>query len=240
VATQSDVQSIHAYTAAQLTAANDVLQPYEMALETDTGFQKRGDGSTAYNSLGYIHDANPISFFTGGTNAWSNLEYTGLANPTDGALAGTGVGCFVPIPVQVGAVISKVSILVGATAAGTPTNQFAAIYSGIATPALIGQSTDTLTAAIAASGMASWTLTAPQTITAAMAPHGFIYAEVAITATTVPTAAVVSIPTAIGYKWFTNGPLFLSATAGSSLAGTAAATIASPSAKAVAPLVFLT
>jgi hypothetical protein len=172
--------------------------------------------------------------------ARSNFEFTGLANPTDGALAATGVGCFVPVPVEPGTVISKVSILVGATAGGTITNQFVALYSGIATPALIGQSTDTTSAAIAASGLATWTLTASQQITAAMAPQGFIYAEIAITATTVPTALTVSIPTAVGYKWFTNSPLFLAATAGSALAGTAAATIASPAAKAVAPLVFLT
>ena len=170
----------------------------------------------------------------------SNIEYTGLANPTDGALAATGVACFVPIPVEPGTVISKVSLVIGATAGGTITNQFVAIYSGIATPALIGQSTDTTSAAIAASGLATWTLTAAQQITAAQAPQGFIYAGIAVTATTIPTALTVSIPTAVGYKWFTNGPLFLSATAGSALAGTAAATIASPAAKAVAPIVFLT
>ncbi len=170
----------------------------------------------------------------------SNLEYTGLANPTDGALAGTGVACFVPIPVEPGTVISKISLVIGATAGGTITNQFCAIYSGIATPALIGQSTDTTSAAIAASGLATWTLTAAQQITTAQAPQGFIYAGIAVTATTVPTALTVSIPTAVGYKWFTGGPLFLSATAGSALAGTAAATIASPAAKAVAPIIFLT
>jgi hypothetical protein len=172
--------------------------------------------------------------------ARTNAEYFGLGGLADGALAATGVGCFVAVPIDIGTVVSKVSLLVGATAGGTITHQFAAIYSGIATPALIAQSADTTSAAIAASGAASWSLTAPQTITAAQAPNGYIYAGVAITATTVPTAAVVAVPTAVGYQWFPNSPLFFSATAGTALAGTAAATIASPAAKAVAPLVFLT
>lgn len=172
--------------------------------------------------------------------ARSNLEYLGLSTLTDGALAGTGVGCFVAIPIDAGTVVSKIAIAVGATAGATMTHQFAAIYSGIATPALIAQSTDTTSAAIAASGVASWSLTAPTMVTQAQAPNGFIYAGVMVAAATVPTAAAVSVPTAVGYQWYTNGPLFLAATAGSSLTTTAAATIASPAAKAVAPIVILT
>jgi hypothetical protein len=170
----------------------------------------------------------------------SNMEWFGLANPTDGALAATGVGCAVPIPVENGDVISKITILAGATAEATGTHAFAALYSGLATPALLAQSADnTGAAAVAASAAFTFTLATPQTITATNAPNGFVYASIAVTATTVPTAAVVSIPTAVGYQWFTNGPLFLAATHGSALAGTAATTIASPAAKAVAPLVFL-
>lgn len=41
-------------TAAQLTAANRILQKYEIARESDTGKMKMGDGSTAWTSLGYI------------------------------------------------------------------------------------------------------------------------------------------------------------------------------------------
>jgi hypothetical protein len=169
----------------------------------------------------------------------SNMEWTGLANPTDGALAATGVGCAVPIPVEVGDRLSKITVLIGATAGGTLTHSFAALYSGIAVPALLAQSKDGEAAAIAEKLPFGFTLESEVEITQANAPNGFIYASVAITATTVPTAAVVSTPTAIGYKWFTNGPLFLAATHGTALAGTAPATIASPAAKAVAPLVFV-
>lgn len=176
----------------------------------------------------------------GNVGVRSNLEWFGLANPTDGALAATGVGCAVPIPVEVGDTFTKISILAGATAEATGTHMFAALYSGIAVPALLAQSADnTGAAAVAASARFDYTLASPVTVTSANAPGGFIYASIAITAGTIPTAAVVSIPTAVGYQWYTSGPLFLSATHGSALGATAAATIATPSAKAVAPIVFL-
>lgn len=175
------------------------------------------------------------------TPARSNAEYLSLGTLTDSALAATGVGCFVPIPVDVGTTISKVSVFVGATAEATGTHAFAAIYSGIATPALLAQSADnTGAAALAASARFDFTLQTAQTITAAQAPNGFIYAGVAITATTIPTVASVAVPTAVGYQFYSTGPLFLAATAGSSLAGTAAATIASPAARTPAPIVVLT
>jgi hypothetical protein len=173
--------------------------------------------------------------------ARSNAEWFGTATMTDGALAATGIGCFVPVPVDIGTEISKISILVGATAGATMTHQFAALYAGTgAEPALIGQSTDTTSAAIAEKTLAGWTLTKPALITAANAPQGFVYAEVCITASTVPTAASIGTPAGVNYKWTTNGPLFLSFTAGSALGATAAATTGSPTAKVVAPIIVLT
>jgi hypothetical protein len=173
-------------------------------------------------------------------NVRSNMEWFGLGNITDGALAATGVACAVAIPVEPGDTFTKVSLLVGAQAEATGTHAFAALYSGVATPALLGQSTDnTGAAALAASAKFDFTLSSAVTITAATAPGGFIYASIAIAASTIPTAAVVATPTAVGYQWYSAGPLFLSATHGSSLTATAPATIASPAAKAVAPLVFL-
>lgn len=170
----------------------------------------------------------------------SNMELFGIGNVTDGALAATGVAAAVAVPVQVGDVVSKISILAGATAEATGTHTFAALYSGVATPALMAQSTDNTTAAaVAASARFDYTLATAQTITPALAPNGFVYASIVVTATTVPTAASVSVPTAVGYQWFATGPLFLAATHGSGLTTTAPATIATPSAKAVAPIVFL-
>src|SRR3954464_3178917 len=72
----------------------------------------------------------------------SNLEW-GLGNPSDGALAGTGVLAFAAVPVEPGTIITKVSILIGGTAASTPTHSFAALYGFHASaPPLIAQSTD--------------------------------------------------------------------------------------------------
>ena len=169
----------------------------------------------------------------------TNLAY-GIGNISDGALAASGVLVAVPIPVDVGVTYSKVSIFVGATAASTPTHQFAALYSAIATPALIANSADATTTAIAASGIYTFTLATALTVTSAQAPNGFIYAGVSITGTTIPTAASLATPTGVNYQWTSSGPLYLSMTAGSALAGTPAATIASPAAKAVAPIIVLT
>jgi hypothetical protein len=183
----------------------------------------------------------PVNATQSDIPAFSNYRAFGLGNPTDGALAATGVACAVPVPVDNGVIISKISILVGATAEATGTHAWAALYSGAATPALLAQSADnTGAAALAASQRADFTLQTAQQITPANAPNGFVYASIMVAATTMPTVAVVSTPTAIGYQWFSTGPLGFSLTHGSSLAATAPATIASPAAKAVAPIVFLT
>lgn len=159
---------------------------------------------------------------------------------TDGALAATGVGCFVPVEAAPGDVVTRISVPIGATAGATMTHQFAALYAGTgAEPALIEQSTDTTSAAIPEKKLTGWNLAKPVTVTEAMAPHGFIYAEIAITASTVPSAATYGTPAGINYQWGTNAPLMFSFTAGSALAGTAAAKIESPAAKGVAPVVIL-
>lgn len=172
--------------------------------------------------------------------ARSNLEYLGLSTLTDGALAASGVCAAVAVPVDIGVVYSKITYLVGATAASTPTHAFAAVYSGIATPALLAQSADSTTGAIAASAAFTVTLQTPQLATPTNAPGGFWYVSISQTGTAVSSAAAMSTPTAVGYQWFTGGPLFFSATHGSAVGGTAPGTIASPSAKAVAPVVILT
>lgn len=159
----------------------------------------------------------------------------------NGALAETGIGCFVPVEAAPGDVFTRINVPIATTAGATMTHQFVAIYAGTgAEPALIEQSTDTTSAAIAKEKLASWTLTKPVTITEAMAPHGFVYAEISITATTLPSAATYGTPAATNYQWGTNAPLFFSFTAGTALAGTAAAKIESPAAKPVAPVVILT
>jgi len=171
----------------------------------------------------------------------SNAAYTGLNAVTDQAAALTTQVCTsVAVPVEVGDVITKITVLVGATAAGTPTNGFAALYSGITVPALLGQATDITSNAIAASAGFTFTLASPVMVTTALAPQGFIYVSVMSKATVVPSLASTALAAAVGYKWFPNSPLFFAATHGSALTNLAPATIVTPTAQTVVPLVFLT
>lgn len=170
----------------------------------------------------------------------TNAVVTGLNALTDGAALTTQVATAVAIPVEIGDLISKVTVFVGATAAGTPTNSFAALYSGVAVPALLGQSVDGAAAAIAASGAFVFTFPAPLAVTAAVAPFGYIYASVMVKSTVAPTLASTTVATAVAYKWFANAPLGLGALAhGAALTTTAPATITAPTAQAVTPIVVL-
>lgn len=189
----------------------------------------------------------------GGSSAQSNMPYrTNLEFPIfSGALVdtagstvpGTGVLAAVPVPVDPGYTVTKVSIMIGATAASTPTHNFAALYSGttVAAPPFIVQSTDGATAAVAASTRFDFTLSAATTITQAQAPNGFIYVGFSFTSsTTMPS--VITTPAgaaACQYRWFANTPLYFSQTAGSSLGGTAATTLVNASTLTVAPVVVI-
>jgi hypothetical protein len=46
--------SVHGGTAADFTAVNPVIPPFELAVESDTGRKKIGDGATAWTALDYI------------------------------------------------------------------------------------------------------------------------------------------------------------------------------------------
>lgn len=174
-----------------------------------------------------------------GAPARTNLIYP-FGNITDGAIGTTGVSTSVAVPVEWGDVISKITVFVGATAEGTGTHSFLALYSGIATPALLAQSADdTGAAALGASAAYGRSLATAVAITPTNAPYGFVYATVNVTASQIPTLASMATPTAVGYQLTTNGPLFFAATHGSAQGATAAATIASPTAFARAPIVLL-
>lgn len=184
--------------------------------------------------------------------ARSNLEYLGINVLTDAAAALTsGTVTVVPVPVDPGTTITKVSVLVGASAASTPTHSFAAIYSGISTaaPALLKQSTDITTTAIAASARFDFTLSAAYTVSPTDAPYGYVWVGVSNTGTAVPSLVTAggTEATAAQYAWFTNsfggsstGVAALAARFGSSVAGTAPATITSVTVQTAAPVVFLT
>lgn len=181
--------------------------------------------------------------------ARTNLEYIGITGLVDTAASlATGVMTAVAVPVDAGTTVSKISVLVGATAASTPTHSFAALYSGtnVAAPPLIGQSTDGTTAAIAASARFDFSLTTATTITSAQAPFGYVWAAILCTGTTMPS--LLTVPTgaaAAQYQWFTNtlaagSNTGFGITSGSSITTTAPATLIYASQKLVVPAVFLT
>lgn len=174
----------------------------------------------------------------------SNLEWFGINDLTDAAASlVTGKATVVAVPVEVGDVISKVSILAGATAESGGSHAWAAIYSGVPTTAVLlgAQSVDATGATlIAASARADFTLATPVEITAAVAPGGFVYAVVSVTGT-VPSLISAAVAVAAQYPWFTGSPAVFGGTEGSGLGATAPATITLSGVTAIAtpPVVFL-
>jgi hypothetical protein len=154
----------------------------------------------------------------------------------------SGVATAVAVPVDLGIAITAVDVIVGATAASTPTHAWVALYSAptaAGTPKLVGtQSVDGATTAIAASGRFSFTL--PSYLTNATdSPTGYLYVAVCVTGTATPSLVSYTVPTAVAFPWYANSPAKMGAfTSGTALGATAPASL-TPAAQAVTPVVFL-
>jgi hypothetical protein len=149
---------------------------------------------------------------------------------TDLSALTTQVMTSVGIYLEVGDVVTSLTFKSGATAAGTPTNWWFALYSSAATPALLAQTADQTSGAWAANTAKTLALGTAQLITAS----GWYYAAVMVKATTPPT--LVGLTTFAGAS---GGVLstdkVLAQTSGSALTATAPATIATPTAVATVP-----
>ena len=135
----------------------------------------------------------------------SNAAWGSAFNLTDAAaIVTTGVQGSIPVPVEIGDVITKISFVVGATAGATLTHSFTALYSGVTTPALLAQSADNVAGdgGFTASGVRTFTLASAVTITSAIAPNGFVYASYCVTGTTMPTLASWATAAAVYYQYF--------------------------------------
>jgi hypothetical protein len=139
----------------------------------------------------------------------------------------------VAIPLQAGDKVTNLSFLSGATAAGTPTNWWFALYDNSATPALLFQSADQLTAAWAADTVKTLALSTAVTIVV----PGVYYAAIMVKATTVPTLVGVTIGRAAAAGAVLSGQKVLAQNSGAALTTTAPATIATPTTQAVVPWV---
>lgn len=151
---------------------------------------------------------------------------------TDLAATATGVAIGTRIYLRKGDVITNIAFVAGATAAGTPTNQWHALYDpdGV----LLAQSADQLTAAWAASTARKLALATAVTI----ATSGSYIVASSTTATTVQTLAGSApiVATAVA----TAASKALGFTFGSATAGVAPATTGTQTTVAKCPLVILT
>jgi hypothetical protein len=135
----------------------------------------------------------------------------------------TQVMTSVALPLQAGDVVTNLTFMSGATAAGTPTNWWFALYDTSATPALIAQSADQTSTAWAADTAKTLALSAPYTVPTT----GIYYAAVMVKATTVPTLIGASLQ-ADASGAVVSGQKVLARTSGSALTTTAPSTIATP------------
>lgn len=145
----------------------------------------------------------------------------------------SGVAVAAGIALMAGDVVRNISFK-SVGAANTPTNYFFALYSADATPVLLGQTADQLTAAWAANTVKTLALASRVTVPY----HGWYYAVVSQTATGAATLAGINLGHAASSQGIISGSAekLLAATFGSALTGTAPATLTSPAAVVGVPL----
>lgn len=153
----------------------------------------------------------------------ANMTRRHISADVAGALT-TQVMLSTAIALQAGDIVTSIAFRSGATAAGTPTNYWVALYSSAATPALLAQSADQLTAAWGANTTMDLALSTAQLITTA----GIYYAALMVKATTPPSLLCDVLGIAGAGGAIVSGQKVIAQTSGSSLVATAPATIATP------------
>jgi hypothetical protein len=128
------------------------------------------------------------------------------------------------IKLNAGDVVTKIAVQFGATAADTPLNWWFALYDTSSTPALLAQTADQTTGAIAANAVKDIALATAQQITTT----GLYYVGIMVKATAVPSVLCAVAPTTAINGAVLTGMKVLARTSGTSLTTTAPATIASP------------
>jgi hypothetical protein len=147
----------------------------------------------------------------------------------------TQVMTSVAICLEAGDVVTNLTFMSGATAANVPTNWWFGLYDTQATPALIAQTADQLTAAWAADTAKTLALSAPYTVPTT----GVYYAAVMVKATTPPTLIGATVQADASGAVVT-GQKVLARTSGSALTGTAPGTIAASTTVGTVPYAVAT
>lgn len=179
------------------------------------------------DALGYLNAADPASPETFRRANLPRLGLTDSAGDSGHVALATGVMTSVPVFLVAGDLITNLSFVSGATAAGTPTAWWFALYDTQATSALIAQTADQTTTAWAANTVKTLALSTAYRVV----QTGLHYAACMVTATTPP-----SLVGTFGVKPVVTGERNLSQSSGSGLTTTAPATIASPAVKNFVPL----
>lgn len=173
------------------------------------------------DDLAYLNSAGRPNVFHR-----ANLPRIGL---DDVAALATGVMTSVDLWLNEGDLVTNLSFISGATAAGTPTAWWFALYDPAG--ALLSQTADQTTTAWAADTVKTLALGTAQRATRS----GLYKASIDVTATTPPTLVGT-----VGAKPVLTGEGNLAQTSGSGLTTTAPATIATPAFKRQVPLVIAT
>lgn len=153
---------------------------------------------------------------------------------SDLAALATGVMTAVALPLQDGDVVTNLTFISGATAAGTPTHYWFALYDTSATPVLLGQTADQLTAAWAANTVKTLPLATPYLVPSS----GLYYAACMVAATTPPSLLGRALQNAVAAGAVLAGMKALAETSGSALTTTAPGTLAAPTTVANVPLCY--
>ncbi|MEU3563519.1 hypothetical protein [Kitasatospora sp. NPDC006786] len=173
---------------------------------------------------------NPESLLNAGPQPRSNLPR--FAVTSDFAVLTSQVMLSTALYLQAGDTVTSLTWKSGSTAADTPTNYWTALYDDSATPALLGQSADQLTAAWAANTARTLALQTPVQITRT----GIYHAAIMVKATAPPS--LLGAATLVGaISGYVAGDVPLTRSSGAALTGTAPATIAAASAVAYVPRV---
>jgi hypothetical protein len=183
------------------------------------------------DALGWMNASAPSSPSTFYRANMPRVGQYDSASDSGSVALTTQVMTSTPIYLAAGDVVTNLSFCSGATAAGTPTNWWFALYSTASTPALLAQTADQTSTAWAAFTVKTVALATAQTITTS----GIYWAAIHVKATTVPT-----LLGCIAVRPIVTGERNLAQTSGSSLAATAPSTIATPTVANFAPYVVVT